>query len=231
MSTKTGTVKFYLREKGYGFLQEDNNPNVDLFVHRNSIPCSPPLPENFHSTRWPYLKQGERVRFDTVTDSATGREQAVQVMWMNGDPIPPERTNYLGGVHERTMRILGQEVYELLGKSSDKSDEELAKEVRVLHESALASIQNAETFVRKLGMDPSMMPTVKSGVGRGKYFFSKEEAEAATAAKKGSPTTTTSTTASSDTPEETSVVSEDQLMDAPAESSMNAPATEVAPFK
>jgi len=131
------------------------------------------------------------VRFGTSTNES-GTEQAVSVHWVNGQPVPPERTNYLGGVHERAKRILGESVYDLLAaadadNSDGKSDEELLKQVRALQQQAKTSIENGEAFVRQLGMDPKDFPVIKSSTGRGKYLFKKEDDKA-----KGSASTTES---------------------------------------
>ena len=172
-SAKTGTVKFYNREKGYGFITADDNPNVDVFVHSSSIECNPPIPADLRSPRWPYLKKSERVRFE-VGVFEDGREQASKVTWTNGDAIPPERTNYLGNVHERSKRLLGESVFDLLQKDNH-SDEDLLKEIRTNFDAAKEEMQNAETFVRKLGMDPSQFPTIRSAIGRGRFIFQADQ--------------------------------------------------------
>ena len=125
------------------------------------------------SPRWPYLKKGERVRY-SVRPNAAGLDQAVQVVWLNGTPIPPERTNYLGGVHERAKRLLGEAVFDVMSKQS--TDPEILQELRAQMEMAQTTIRNAENFVRKLGMDPADFPTVKAATGRGRYQFANQQA-------------------------------------------------------
>jgi CspA family cold shock protein len=56
MATVTGTVKWFSQEKGYGFLQRTDGP--DVFVHHSAIQGS-----GFKS-----LDEGERVEFEVVEE-------------------------------------------------------------------------------------------------------------------------------------------------------------------
>jgi len=77
--SQSGTVKFYLRDKGYGFITPDNgnhnrnnnnnNNTNDVFVHRSGIATHVPIDV---SASHPFLRKGERVRFDTVPDTGLG---------------------------------------------------------------------------------------------------------------------------------------------------------------
>jgi CspA family cold shock protein len=51
-----GTVKWFNETKGYGFIQQDNGP--DVFVHFSAIKT-----EGFKT-----LSEGQRVQFDIVED-------------------------------------------------------------------------------------------------------------------------------------------------------------------
>ena len=51
-----GTVKWFNEAKGYGFIQQDNGP--DVFVHYSAIKT-----EGFKT-----LAEGQRVQFDIVED-------------------------------------------------------------------------------------------------------------------------------------------------------------------
>ena len=68
--SKTGTVKWFNSEKGYGFITPDDSGD-DLFVHHSDIQMA-----GFRS-----LQDGARVQFDVVQ----GRkgEQASQVAMLN----------------------------------------------------------------------------------------------------------------------------------------------------
>ena len=59
MSSATGTVKWFNADKGYGFIEQENGP--DVFVHFRSI-----VGEGFKS-----LNEGQRVEFD-VTQGQKG---------------------------------------------------------------------------------------------------------------------------------------------------------------
>eukprot|EP00450_Noctiluca_scintillans_P030809 CAMPEP_0194550072 /NCGR_PEP_ID=MMETSP0253-20130528/95527_1 /TAXON_ID=2966 /ORGANISM="Noctiluca scintillans" /LENGTH=319 /DNA_ID=CAMNT_0039397507 /DNA_START=55 /DNA_END=1016 /DNA_ORIENTATION=- len=63
--SKTGIVKFFNDEKGFGFIvQDDGGP--DLFVHRNeTVGCG--------------LLEGDAVQFDEATDDRNGKPKAMNV--------------------------------------------------------------------------------------------------------------------------------------------------------
>lgn len=56
MARTTGTVKWFSQEKGFGFLQQDDGP--DVFVHHTSI----------QGTGFKTLNEGERVEFDIIQE-------------------------------------------------------------------------------------------------------------------------------------------------------------------
>jgi len=68
MERITGTVKWFSRAKGYGFIQPDGENQEDVFVHYTAIQG-----EGFRN-----LYEGERVEF-SVEDSPKG-PQAVNVV-------------------------------------------------------------------------------------------------------------------------------------------------------
>jgi len=60
---ETGTVKWFSRTKGYGFIERENGP--DVFVHYSAI----------QGTGFRNLEEGDRVEF-TVEDSPKGPQAA-----------------------------------------------------------------------------------------------------------------------------------------------------------
>ena len=59
---KTGTVKFYNSQKGYGFIQPDDG-GKDVFVHATALERA--------GIRG--LREGQKVTFDTQEDRRTGK--------------------------------------------------------------------------------------------------------------------------------------------------------------
>ncbi len=56
MARTTGRVKWFSQEKGYGFLQQDNGP--DVFVHHSAI----------EGSGFKTLNEGEPVEFDIIEE-------------------------------------------------------------------------------------------------------------------------------------------------------------------
>jgi CspA family cold shock protein len=63
----TGTVKFYIADRGYGFITPDDG-QVDDFFHVSQLVDTSYGP-----------RQGDRVLFDRGTDSRSGKARAVMV--------------------------------------------------------------------------------------------------------------------------------------------------------
>lgn len=59
---KTGTVKFYNDQKGYGFIQPDDG-SKDVFVHATAL----------ERAGLRGLAEGQKVSFDTREDNRTGK--------------------------------------------------------------------------------------------------------------------------------------------------------------
>ena len=65
---KTGTVKFYNSQKGYGFIQPDDG-GKDVFVHVSAV----------ESSGMRGLLEGQKVSFEAETDQQTGKISAVRL--------------------------------------------------------------------------------------------------------------------------------------------------------
>ena len=59
---KTGVVKFYNTQKGYGFIQPDDG-GTDVFVHATAL----------ERAGMSGLVEGQKVSFDTEVDSRSGK--------------------------------------------------------------------------------------------------------------------------------------------------------------
>ena len=59
---KTGIVKFYNTQKGYGFIQPDDG-GTDVFVHATAL----------ERAGMSSLAEGQKVSFDTEVDSRSGK--------------------------------------------------------------------------------------------------------------------------------------------------------------
>ncbi|MBI4409009.1 MAG: cold shock domain-containing protein [Gemmatimonadetes bacterium] len=77
MARTTGKVKWFSQEKGYGFLVQENGP--DVFVHHSAI----------QGSGFKVLYEGEEVEFDVV-EEAKG-PKAANVVRLNPPAEPPQR--------------------------------------------------------------------------------------------------------------------------------------------
>lgn len=61
----TGTVKWFNAQKGFGFIQPDNNGN-DVFVHISAV----------ERAGMDTLTEGQKISYDVVADSRSGKSAA-----------------------------------------------------------------------------------------------------------------------------------------------------------
>lgn len=128
---QSGTVKFYLRSKAYGFIVPDSDPTSEIWVHRTSID-TPHSVEEF-PTR-PYLMKGESVKFRVEPGPQGQADKAVDVRFLNGRQIPLYRKNYHASVVRGEMQRFGETVFELL--KQDSSVEEKWQQIEEAAKSA-----------------------------------------------------------------------------------------------
>lgn len=81
----TGTVQWFSRVKGYGFIRPDN-AEEDVFVHYSAI----------HGEGYRNLRRGQRVEL-TVEDSPKGPQAANVVETDEPDVVFEEETDELAG--------------------------------------------------------------------------------------------------------------------------------------
>merc|ERR1712080_307147 len=84
--SRSGTVKFFNAEKGYGFITP-NDGGEDVFVHQSVIKA------NGYRT----LSEGESVEFDTTQDDRSGKTKCSIVTGPNGAPCPGDGGGRGGG--------------------------------------------------------------------------------------------------------------------------------------
>jgi CspA family cold shock protein len=68
MSMKTGTVKFYNAQKGFGFIQPDDG-GKDVFVHATAL----------EAAGMRGLVEGQKISFDVQSDRRTGKDAAANL--------------------------------------------------------------------------------------------------------------------------------------------------------
>ena len=95
LSTHTGTVKFYRRQKAYGFIvvdggSDDSGSSVpaEVFVHRTSINARDDAKGNMF---YPFLIHGERVTFDIEVLEGQNRQVAKGLTFEDGSIVPTVR--------------------------------------------------------------------------------------------------------------------------------------------
>ncbi len=62
---QVGTVKFFNSQKGFGFIQPEDG-SKDVFVHISAV----------ERANLGTLREGQKVRFERITDSRTGKFSA-----------------------------------------------------------------------------------------------------------------------------------------------------------
>ncbi len=94
---KTGTVKWFTLQKGYGFIHpDDGSPNI--FVHISAV----------QSAGLADLKQGQRVIFEIQRDKRTGSESAVSLAPLEFESFRHDRQSSEPGATDETPTLGGR---------------------------------------------------------------------------------------------------------------------------
>jgi cold shock protein len=94
---KTGTVKWFTLQKGYGFIHpDDGSPNI--FVHISAV----------QSAGLSDLKEGQRVIFEIERDERTGSESAVSLAALEFESFGRNRQSSEPGATEETTPLDGR---------------------------------------------------------------------------------------------------------------------------
>lgn len=123
----TGTVKFFIRSKAYGFITPDDPNEGEIWVHRTSFNNSIPVDEFL--TR-PYLLKGERVKYQVAPNEA-GNEanplMAKNVTYETGALVPPFRKGYVANLLKYEHQVLGAKVHDILKDDKSTNEDKLQK--------------------------------------------------------------------------------------------------------
>lgn len=148
---QTGHVKFYKRDKFYGFIAPVDKPNEDVFVQRRLIVSDFSFEE---SPKYPFLRKGDYVRFKlshVKTENGEEKLQAAQVTFANGKKVPPLRPLFLRNTVKGIREDLGKNVYTIMKDTSNP--EEQWQRVQDAWNIAQSREQGALELIRKLGMN------------------------------------------------------------------------------
>ncbi|KAG7345902.1 cold-shock DNA-binding domain protein [Nitzschia inconspicua] len=151
----TGTVKFYLRNKLYGFIIPDDplaaNGHNEVWFHRTNIQ-SPHSFDEFPSR--PYLMKQERVKFRLQPGNGTTSQSptAFDITFENGRTVPLFRKNYLSASIKGEATRLGQGILKLFDESTIVDDDQvLLQQVKDLVAASQQAIQHAKENVDEHG--------------------------------------------------------------------------------
>ncbi|CAJ1964608.1 unnamed protein product [Cylindrotheca closterium] len=145
----TGTVKFFIRKKAYGFLIPDDPVEAgssEVWVHRTSIDS--PHSSDEYPTR-PYLYKDERVKFRVEFDEEGRTPKATELTFENGKAVPLFRKNYHQSAIKGEQQRLGEFLLEIMKEEGLTDAEQLEKiktAVAATQEAITAAERNQELY-------------------------------------------------------------------------------------
>lgn len=123
----TGSVKFYIRNKAYGFIIPDDPDRAgteEVWVHRTSFD-TPHSTDEF-PTR-PYLYKQERVKFRLEDPEGDRTKKAIDLTFANGKIVPLFRKNYHASAIKGENQRLGEFLLEVMREGSTTDEEKMEK--------------------------------------------------------------------------------------------------------
>jgi cold shock CspA family protein len=173
--THTGIVKWYSRDKAYGFVILPDKR--EIYLSRNGIDTS----LDFRKTpiRYPYLREGEKVTFDI---DPRGKESAINIRFANGSKIPPVRKSWLGSIYRNNLERFSKGASAAMGDSTMGDDEKWAK-VKEAYEMMTRGNNAALDVLKTLGLDAKDFPLFPDSNRNGVFHF--EDPKTPTVKKKG----------------------------------------------
>jgi cold shock CspA family protein len=141
----TGSVKFFIRNKAYGFIIPDDPTaagSSEIWVHRTSFD-TPHSTDEF-PTR-PYLYKEERVKFRVEDPESEGMtKKAIDLSFENGKLVPLFRKNYhLSAIKGENQR-LGEFLLEVMKEDNLTAEERMEK-----IKTAVAATEEAIAFAER----------------------------------------------------------------------------------
>lgn len=147
-----GRVKFFSREKYYGFCNPFDEPNLDVFIHRTDFVTDLPFDLN---PKNPFLQQNERIRFKIDRNAGKTGEQprAREITFVDGRPIPPLRKTFYSRKLSDMHRELGKNIHTIMtDDTTTTSSEDKWERVQGAWQIAELQLKGIHKTIERVGM-------------------------------------------------------------------------------
>mmetsp|Transcript_2180 Transcript_2180/g.4770 ORF Transcript_2180/g.4770 Transcript_2180/m.4770 type:complete len:224 (-) Transcript_2180:80-751(-) len=158
----TGRVKFFDRNKLFGFANPFNEPSMDVFFHRTDFVTDLPY-DDF--PRNPFLQKNEKIRFKleyVKEDGGTEQPKAKEITFLNGKPIPPLRRSFRARNYADVHQELGKHIHTIMEKNIAADSEEKLQMVQDAWKIAALRIQRIHDAIEKMGMRVEDFPETET---------------------------------------------------------------------